>query len=243
MKPKLLTAFGMELKAQALAAVAELNAMEMEMAEGAGPRREMVEELEALHMTGVRDPPPHLGRAMKHETGRVLRILTRLQSALAAAGVVSMILWPSERGSSQDVKRRRQRGQELRRMLGIGDDSPLRVQHHRSNDARGGLLHVDEMLEDYLDRHPGREVRPLSIGVLESAEGWNPDGAVRTLDEETLILRVNGRTCDLKVLKQALWELASKVTVNARVSVVRYRRVGVGSGGSSVHFVAGRGAG
>ena len=105
------------------------------------------------------------------------KILDGLQSFLVSAGIISYLLWPDPRGrhgtTEAALAARRERGESFRRILEVSDESPLHQLRSRATDPRGGLVHYDEMLEDFIGAETDGELVTFQIGALRrETRGW-----------------------------------------------------------------------
>jgi hypothetical protein len=237
-------AFLFEIRAQCTIAHRAFKDIERELTESRAARRAMVEAIEEASQTSPGPATGELKDAIQRETGRSILLLGLIQAMLAAAGVVSTSLWPSKSKAGGvtelELTQRQGRGNALRQLLEVPDDSPLAFRDLREKDARGGMLHFDEMIDQFSANHPGEQVRSLDFGVLEAGADWSPGSALRSLDEETLILRIQGRpprTCDLRALDAELLRVGGRVQISATVSSVRRPRKSEGDPGASFHMV------
>jgi hypothetical protein len=82
-----------------------------------------------------------------------------VQTLLVAAANVSKLLWPPGPSSLGAVP---DRGEQVRRLLGIADDSPL-----RDRAARNHAEHFDERLERWAARTTRRDFVDMSAGPIE----------------------------------------------------------------------------
>ena len=131
--------------------------------------------------------------------GRTIRSLMYLQSFLAAVGIVSEIFWPNTtRGTQAERRARETRGKYLRDWGGLRDDSPLHFAAGRANDIRGGLLHIDEMIDSAVSVAPGKRVSRFDIGHFDELEEWTASDTVRSLDEKSLVFTVRARASNLR---------------------------------------------
>ncbi len=144
-----------------------------------------------------------------------IRTLMHLQGFLAAAGVISEIFWPNiTKGAPVEIRARERRSRELRSRTKTADDSALRFRPGGADDARGGLLHVDEMIDNALAVGHSQRVDRFMLGSFEGmAEsfGWNPSQAVRALDDEKLILAVRARQTDLTAVDAEVRRLNANI--------------------------------
>jgi hypothetical protein len=163
------------------------------------------------------------GEKAKRMANMIPWILESLQSYLVAAGILASILFPDERtrpGVTPDrIRVRVTRGAELRRILSAGAESPLAALQVRATDARGGLVHYDEMIEDFLG--VGDELVTIQIGSFSTGAPLVRTDTVRRLDEDTLVLNVNGRETPLRALLDEIRRIASQIQVNGTETLVQ----------------------
>lgn len=150
-------------------------------------------------------------------------ILESLQSFLVAAGIITALLFPDERTrpgvSEARIAERKGRGAEICRILSVDKDSPLAKLRVRATDARGGLVHVDEMFEEVLG--VGDELVTIQVGDFgKGAPIERPDSA-RRLDENSLVLRIRERETDLRALLAEIKRVASQIRVDGKETLVR----------------------
>lgn len=110
-----------------------------------------------------------------------------LHTLLSAAAIVSKILWPTRDGDPQ-------RGQELRRMLDVSEESSL-----RSRAVRNSLEHVDERLEAWDAEYPDGPFVDTYIGDPAHAPGTPlpPEAYLRAFDPEAQVLMFRGDRIEL----------------------------------------------
>lgn len=84
-----------------------------------------------------------------------------IHSILASAGNISKLLWGGGDADRQDRK-------PLRELLGVKDDSPLKIRH-----VRNKFEHIDEYIDEWLDEDPTRPFVGRNIGG--SPDQW-PEG-------------------------------------------------------------------
>ena len=165
-----------------------------------------------------------------------VRGLMALQSMLTSAGIVSWILWPNPKkyGSEPEDRRRRRvaRGDVLRAMLDVPDDSPLHVIPKGADDVRGGLLHVDEILDDYVARFPDQGVDSFAFGTLDPALGWDPAKVVRVLDDSRWVARIGDRQIELTHIDSELSRVANRLRADLKVTTLEIPRMGGGGIGA-----------
>ena len=192
-------------------------------------RRELGEKLRAIRKAGGPVPleaEQNDYRAMAMEMlNLVPRILEAVQSFLVAAGVISMLLWPDPRPrgnvSAEVLVLRERRGEYFRKRLNVGDDSALRKLRVKRTDARGGLVHYDEMLEEFSGLTSSDDLVTFEVGSLARLPGaWAPAATVRWLDDETLTLNVNGRETQLRPLLDEIGRVVGQIQVSGKEGLV-----------------------
>ena len=116
---------------------------------------------------------------------------------------------------------RRERGEYFRRILEVSDESPLHQLRSRATDPRGGLVHYDEMLEDFIGAETDGELVTFQIGALRrETRGWRAGETVRWFDDESLTVHVNGREMPLNALLEEIRRIAGRVTITGREGLV-----------------------
>jgi hypothetical protein len=165
-----------------------------------------------------------------------VRGLMALQTMLTSAGIVSWIFWPNPRKFGTETEEHRQtradRGEVLRAMFEVPEDSPLHVIPKGAEDVRGGLLHVDEIFDDYVARFPGKSIDSFAIGTVEPSSGWDPSRIVRVLDDATWVARIGDRQINLTKLDAELTRVASRIRADVKVIPVEIPRTGEGGSGA-----------
>jgi hypothetical protein len=224
--PRRLQPYLMELKFQGSAAASAFRSLESKLADrralGAEFRRasreEYVPPLEQEQQAFAQRYIAPLGNT----TGP---ILGEVQSFLAATGVIASILWPSQRPFHGEpaaaVAARVHRGGELRQLLDVRDDSILRARTGGREDARGGFLHFDEMIDEFTQERRDGTFVSFDIGSEAEGTAMRRPNAIRWLDEDTLHLWVNGREANLREIKNELERVLGRITSNATVRFVR----------------------
>ncbi len=218
----------MELKFQGSAAANAFRSLEAKLSERRTLAREFrqashdeyVPPLELEQQAFVQRWIPPLGNIAGP-------ILSEVQAFLAATGVIASILWPSPRRfrteSEPTVRERIARGAEIRALLGISEESILRTRTGGEEDARGGLFHFDEMIDEFARSMSGRTFVSFDIGSAAEGTAQMRAQAVRWLDEDTLDLWVNGRSTNLRSIKDELERVLGHLSSNAVVRLVMRR--------------------
>lgn len=127
-----------------------------------------------------------------------LEVWCSIQSILVAAGIVSMILWPSRKSSVA-------RGDALRMLLGVDDRNLLSDRTFRNNFA-----HYDERIEDWFEKNPSAVYMDSIIDPFNPIWGRNPANLHRAYNPSTQILTFRGESMDLAALLSVLEEIRHK---------------------------------
>lgn len=146
--------------------------------------------------------------------GITLEYWAAVQALLVAAANVSKLLWPPDSSSLGAVP---DRGTQLRRLLAIADNSPL-----RDRTARNHAEHYDERLERWAARTTRRDFVDMSTGpilrVLE--QGIELGDVMRFFDPDERKLYMAGDVFELNPLRAALVDVRER-SVEARESIAR----------------------
>lgn len=224
--PQRLQPYLMELKFQGSAAVSAVRSLESKLAE----RRSLAAEFRRASRDEYVPPLEQEQQAFAQRYVVPLAntagpILAEVQSFLAATGVIASIFWPSQRRgrgvSAASFEARLRRGSELRQLLGVLENSILGARTGGEEDARGGFLHFDEMIDEFM--RSSSEGTFVSFDIGSEAEGTaaRRQNAVRWLDENSLELWVNARRANLRELKAELERVLGRITANATVLLAR----------------------
>jgi hypothetical protein len=84
-----------------------------------------------------------------------LRAAGEIQSFLVAAGTLSDIFFPDDRGDKK-------RGKDMCELFDVADDSPL-----KDTKVRNAFVHIDERLDKWLPLQVGKSIGPITI------EAWD----------------------------------------------------------------------
>ncbi|MCI4357716.1 MAG: hypothetical protein L3J95_05065 [Thermoplasmata archaeon] len=216
--------YALEIRLQGAAAKVAFDRLEAELA----ARSRLGEEVRRIRDQG--GPPPlqaeqeEYASLLRQMANKVPRILEALQSFLAAAGIISMTLWPDTRSrpglSSEDLAARKSRGEQLRQLLELSDESPIHLLRRKATDPRGGLLHVDEMLDEVTMGSAPDTVVTFQVGRLSDRSGWAPESTVRWLDEQTLIVHVNERETGLRPILDEITRIARHIQVTGKEALL-----------------------
>ncbi len=117
------------------------------------------------------------------------------QAFLGATGNVSKLLWPTDAKYSA-------RGDELRKILGVPDDSPVAPRTFRNH-----FEHFDERLEEWAAKSKRKNFVDSNILGPQGIVGIDREDFLRNLDPTTLHLTFRGDAYDLATVEEALKKL------------------------------------
>jgi hypothetical protein len=158
---------------------------------------------------------------------QTVRSLMYLQSMLAAVGIISEIFWPNTKWGTRAERRAREaRGRYLRDRGKISDGSPLHFAPGGARDTRGGLLHIDEMIDNLIVMAPGERVARFDLGDFREIDGWSATGTVRSLDEESYELTVRARASNLQQLNDEVARVFGSLHTRTNIRVEVAEAVG-----------------
>jgi hypothetical protein len=152
---------------------------------------------------------------------RLVDILLYLEAYLVAAGSISGLLFPSHRDvPTGSVERRSRRAELLRDQLAVTEDSPLRIRPTSDGDARGGLVHIDEMIDVYGSGQPEADVFPFEVGREAVRGERTPWTFLRFLDDSTIVLKVGDRTANLRQIRDEIRRIGARIQVSASLTLL-----------------------
>lgn len=127
-------------------------------------------------------------------------LISEVQEAIVHIGGLSRYFWPSPTGSNKNKQLRAlrvKRGEHLKKLYKVSDDSPL-----ANRELRNAWEHFDEKLDIYLLTHMAGQFRPTPIiGSHELAD--NPVGKIfKLLDPESECLVLLGKKFFFASLRQ-----------------------------------------
>jgi hypothetical protein len=129
-----------------------------------------------------------------------------IQNFLIAVGDISKILWPPN-------SKYQQRGEELRKILNIKDNSPLYLRS-----ARNYFEHFDERIEEWATSSKSHTFADTNIGPLKGPSkmigNLGPKDYMRHFDQTTWTLFFSGDEYELNTIIKAIDELYRKVHLN-----------------------------
>ncbi|PNR88536.1 hypothetical protein X925_05945 [Petrotoga sp. 9T1HF07.CasAA.8.2] len=126
-----------------------------------------------------------------------------IQSFLVAVGNISKIFWPINQKYGK-------RGEELRKSLGIEDNSPIQPRNFRNH-----FEHFDERLEEWAKSSERHNFVDSSIGPSDMIAGIDPKDFLRIFNPTTWTLTFRGDKYELKPIIKAIYELYPKVSSEA----------------------------
>jgi len=143
--------------------------------------------------------PPGTGEAVEH----ALDAVGDLQAFLVAAGILSDLFFPGDRGSSD-------RGEALRSLYQVGRESPL-----ADSKVRNSFVHVDERLDRWLPLQAGRQVGPFSIDHWDGPAPPPERAAhLRIIDTRNWRILVRGESLDLRPLLEEIARIGTTVSLH-----------------------------
>jgi len=122
-----------------------------------------------------------------------------IQNFLVATGNISKIFWPSE-------QKYEERGVELRQILGIKEDSPL-----KSRTFRNHFEHFDDRLEKWARSSQRKNFADSNIGPSNMISGLDEGDYMRNFDTTSWALTFRGDKCKLKPIIKAIEDLYPKI--------------------------------
>ena len=131
-------------------------------------------------------------------TGNMDRLWYSTQALLIAAGNVSKLLWPVRPLSGE-------RGQQLREVLGVPEESPLRPRAFRNH-----FEHYDERLEDWMMSSERHNIVDSSVLPPGAIQGIDPGDFLRNLDPTSMKLTFRGDSYDLGSLVGTIRDLRNR---------------------------------
>lgn len=157
---------------------------------------ELIEQAEAAAISALHYNDARAG-------GNVAGMFAAVQGILSAAALVSKVLWPAparwlaaERKAAMET-----RGEHLRALVSVPDESPL-----RSRAVRNAFEHFDEHLDDWLEGPERYVVDRVVTNAPESAiliDG-SPPSFLRLIDEQRNVVSVLDNSVAIQDLMDAL---------------------------------------
>ncbi|MEW6455265.1 MAG: hypothetical protein AB1410_00940 [Acidobacteriota bacterium] len=124
-----------------------------------------------------------------------------IQNFLVAIGNISKIFWPSKKESQK-------RGEELRKSLGIEDNSPIHPRNFRNH-----FEHFDERLETWIMSSKRHNFVDSNIGLSNMIAGIDTEDFLRNFEDTTWALTFRGDKYELKPIINAIYDLYRKVLI------------------------------
>ena len=126
-----------------------------------------------------------------------------IQNFLIAVGNISKIFWPPN-------PKYQKRGEELRKSLGIRDDSPIKPRNFRNH-----FEHFDERLENWATSSKRHNFVDSNIGPSNMIVGIDPEDFLRNFDPTSWTLTFRGDKYELKPLIEVIYDLYPRVLAEA----------------------------
>lgn len=115
-----------------------------------------------------------------------------IQSLLTAAGIISLLFWPT-------VPKYSQRGNSLRTKFCVPDDSPLKARN-----IRNSFEHIDERLEDWARKSGTRPFVDCNVGPLNMFGNANYTQFMRHFNPDDYSIIFRGQVCRLQSVIEAI---------------------------------------
>jgi hypothetical protein len=164
------------------------------------PLAEMVFIGEIVHQAKIAEwGAIHLESA--HNAADPIEVWAAIQLILSAAGNVSKILWPSANKKNKTSKRR---GIELRSLLGIESQNPLRDRRFRNH-----FEHYDARIEEWFSKNSSATYMDPVIDPFKPIWG-KLTVRHRDYNPVTKVLTFRGESIDLGVVLNALGAIRHK---------------------------------
>ena len=122
-----------------------------------------------------------------------------MQNFLVAVGNISKIFWSSK-------QKYQKRGEELRKSLGIDDNSPMQPRKFRNH-----FEHFDERLENWATSSKRHNFVDSNIGPSNMIVGLDSEDFLRNFDNTSWTLTFRGDKYELKPIIDAIHKLYPKV--------------------------------
>lgn len=148
-----------------------------------------------------------------------------IQNFLVAVANISKIFWPSyeryqyqgdklrKEGKVEEAKKRikkaeelKQRGEELRKDLGVCNNSPIHLREFRNH-----FEHFDERLEDWAKSSKNLNFVDSNIGPSNAIVGFSKGDYIRNFDNVAWRVTFRGEEYELKPVVKAIHELYQKL--------------------------------
>lgn len=148
----------------------------------------------------LEDMRSHLRQSNEDKKPDSIRFWASVQSLLMATAIISKILFSNDNPP---------RGEELRKLLGIHDDSPF---GHESRLVRDSYEHIDTRLEDWWKKSPNKARADYNILPLKLLAGLGgSENFLRNLDPTTWVLTFQGKSFELLPAAQGIDDLKRKI--------------------------------
>jgi hypothetical protein len=141
------------------------------------------------------------------------QVQERLKALLVSVCGIARILDPHPRRDDPAYGARKERGKELRNELNIELDSPI-----FSTEVRDSLEHLDERIDDWLDRHPGVGLQTWRIYNFGEPVQL-PGNALREFDVSGRTLKIGTDSATIPSIIAAVRGLKKKVPKSHRLDI------------------------
>jgi hypothetical protein len=133
-----------------------------------------------------------------------------IQSFLVSVANISKILWSNSKPQKKEGELRDKRREELRKSLGIEDDSPIKPKIFRNC-----FEHFDERLEKWAASSKRRNFVDSNIAPSNMIMGIDPEDFLRNFDPTSWILTFRGDKYELKPVIEVIYNLYAKLSAEA----------------------------
>jgi len=150
-------------------------------------------------------------------SGDMDRIWYSIQGVLVAAANVSKLLWPNPRDEHIPY-----RGEMLRQILGVPDDSPL-----RSRTLRNTFEHFDTRLEDWMLSSERHAFVDENVGPISMLPKVRDEDRHRHFDSTTWTVYFRGKAYELRPMIETLGILGPQAGARAAADRQAWTRLRV----------------
>jgi len=125
-----------------------------------------------------------------------------IQNFLVAVGNISKFFWPNQKYQK--------RGEELRKSLGIKDNSPIQPRNFRNH-----FEHFDERLESWATSSKRHNFVDSNIGSSNMIAGIATEDFLRNFDNTTWTVTFRGDKYQLEPIIHVIYDLYRRVSIEA----------------------------
>lgn len=140
------------------------------------------------------------------------RLWYSLQNFLIASANISKLLWGTPSNTKPEIWKRRKKDRlELRKSLGVADNSILKL----SPEFRNHFEHLDERLEEWADTSQRHNLVADLIGSTAMISGIDSEDYLRSYDPVARQLGFRGETFEIQPVVQAIEALLPRAQTEA----------------------------